>query len=126
MSNFLRLPLLICLLGVGPTMIACGDDEKSSKSDKDDEDDKKKGGEMSAADICENMSKFAEEKPTDDEMKECEEGVSELKDMLGDKWPETAECLAEAKSEEDAEECAATAVKAAMEKEMEKQLDADE
>ena len=71
------------------------------------------------------MSKFAEEKPTDDEMKECEEGVSELKDMLGDKWPETAECLAEAKSEEDAEE-EGDSSEGHMEKEMEKQLDADE
>ena len=105
--RILRLPLLICLLGVGPTMVACGDSEKSSKSDKDDDDDKKK--DKDDDDEKDDDDDKKKDKDDDDEKDDDDDKSSKKSAKLStaDLCRQMAKNLGEDPDDDEMEECEA-------------------
>ena len=76
MSNFLRLSLILGLLGFGTTMMGCGDDSKSDEKSEEKETKSEEKG-LSVTEACESAMKNLAE----------EEGMS-VADIAEEEWNE--------------------------------------
>jgi len=97
MSKFVHLSLFTALLGLGTQLAACGEDGATDAAA------------SSPKDVCDAIAKNAKEAGEEigeDDLKQCEEMMTEAKKEIGDDhWATFAGCAMKAKEKSDLGKC---------------------